>query len=364
MNHTNHDDTQREKLLPEKATLQFASEEDPEQNGLFHDPWAAIASPASNPAVLTQQKLPGAVNKAQRQRITPIKIAAFAAVAAAVIAAGLGFYAYAMGAMGDTGTPTTPIHTATQHSSPTLKPTLVPTATPSPLPSPVTTTPAATRAKAQPAPAAPQPVQRQVMVAQPTVIHDSFQRNTLPGSWGTTNGLQWQLTGNPQAFFVNPGTNTGSGMIISQAQQNAEFYTATIGPEVAEPTDVQATLAMTFSTSQQNNVGLVVRWQDSNNYYKVYIDGSQLVLMKNINGQQSSLITTSFAAQDGAAYTLHFRAEKNGVLMASAWPAGQQEPDQWMLKATDHDLRSGQAGIRALLLNNDAVQVFSFQLTA
>ena len=102
-------------------------------------------------------------------------------------------------------------------------------------------------------------------------------------------------------------------------------------------------------------MGVVLRWQDENNFDKAYLDGSDLVIMEKSGGQTRELGHTTFAATSGTSYTLRLAVEQ-GRLVAKAWVAGQAQPQVWMLSGKG-TLISGQAGVRALLLQDDEVQV-------
>ncbi len=342
----NNDETQEEK------TVVIGYEEDTGLSGEIpnNDPWASAlaATPAPGPSSASsstnQRSFP-----TRHQRFSLAKIAAFAAVVVFVVVAGLGFYAFAAAA-GHHAAPV--VSTAQkQQAQPAPAPALMPTPT---LASVAKTAPAP--AKAQQAAMPKQQPQNNDNPAAPTTTQDTFQRDAT-ASWGTIGNQKWKIIGDKQAFSIVNGT----GLIVPQ-NNDAAFYTATLGPTSSTTVDVTCTFTMQKFTFPQSNVGLVLRWQDNNNYYKAYINGEQLVLMKNVAGQQTTIRVMKFAAQAGTAYTIRFRIEA-GDLMTHAWQADRPEPALW-LKAQDTDLSTGKAGIRALLLPGDSVQVSSFRLVA
>jgi hypothetical protein len=111
------------------------------------------------------------------------------------------------------------------------------------------------------------------------------------------------------------------------------------------------------------NFGVVLRWQDVNNWYKALIDGTNLVVLKRVNGITTRLGALRFMALSGKTYTLHFRAI-GATLFASAWQSEQPEPARWMIVVSDMSLVSGQGGVRVILQNNTVIHVASFLETA
>jgi hypothetical protein len=116
------------------------------------------------------------------------------------------------------------------------------------------------------------------------------------------------------------------------------------------------------------NLGVVVRWTNIKHWYKAYIDGTHLMLIKPVNGptaaRNNSVILgkVPFTAQPGVLYSLRLRAV-GGTLFARAWPSNATEPTTWMITASDPDLTTGQAGVRVLLQSGTVVKVVSFQAT-
>ena len=107
------------------------------------------------------------------------------------------------------------------------------------------------------------------------------------------------------------------------------------------------------------NFGILLRWNDVNNWYKALIDGSQLRVIKQVNGVTTQLGAVRFPVETGKAYTLHFRAI-GATLFASVWPSGSSEPPQWMLVVSDISLIAGRGGVRVVIDNNTVIQVSSF----
>jgi hypothetical protein len=241
-------------------------------------------------------------------------------------------------------------------------------------------------------------------VGKNTTIRDDFNRDVKSGGWGTATisdanangqaGQKWQIaTGSKQAFSVAAGT--GGQIAVVDTQQDTVFYTALLGTmsktTKMTKTTVEGSLSFAMqgfdNNNRQANVGVVLRWQDKNNYVKAYLDGAELLVMKNVNGKQTVLQHTKFVATDGTSYTVRFRIQGN-AMMARAWQSDQQEPKTWV-RATDTQgdattggqngandaggqngtaaggakAASGKVGVRALLPAGAMVTCTAFQMT-
>jgi hypothetical protein len=102
-----------------------------------------------------------------------------------------------------------------------------------------------------------------------------------------------------------------------------------------------------ISSFSNSNFGDVLRWTDGNNWYKAYIDGSNLIIQKKVNGTTSILTSTPFSATAGTAYSIHFRVV-GSTLTANAWASSGSEPAGWMATASDSTFTSGFSGMRFL----------------
>ncbi len=112
-----------------------------------------------------------------------------------------------------------------------------------------------------------------------------------------------------------------------------------------------------FSSS---NIGAVLRWVDTNNWYKAYIDGTHLVVQKKINGAYTTLKTITFAATAGQSYTIRFSAI-GSTLSAKVWLTSAAEPASWMITVNDTSLTSGYCGVRIQLQTGIVANITSFQ---
>lgn len=225
----------------------------------------------------------------------------------------------------------TPSPTATQQPSPTVivspSPTVIvspsPTVMVSPSPSPTTGA---------------------------TLAQDTFQRANQK-YWGTaSDGQKWGGDANSNGVFSisnNTGVLTGSSSALN----------AVLGPAAAN-----AEVLVTGSTNKfsSSNIGTVLRWKDTNNWYKAYIDGSNLVVQKRVNGSFTTLKTFKFAAVGGTSYTIRFSAV-GSTLSAKVWQTGTTEPSNWMISVNDTSLTSGSCGLRIQMQSGITTTITSFQ---
>ncbi len=236
------------------------------------------------------------------------------------------------------GTPTpTPLNPGTTTPTPTSSATVTttPTMTPSPT---VTTTPTLT----------PSPSPSPGM----TLAQDTFQRANQK-FWGTaSDGLVWGGDANTSAAF-SISNNVG------QIANGSGPYNAVLGPST---TDAEVLFTGSLSSFTNNNLGAVLRWQDTNDWYKAYINGSQLVVQKKVNGTTTTLSQAAFPATANTAYNLRFRVVGT-TLYAKAWASTATEPTAWTITTTDSSLSSGQCGLRIQVLSSTSASITSFLAT-
>ncbi|GHO94034.1 hypothetical protein KSF_040820 [Reticulibacter mediterranei] len=176
-----------------------------------------------------------------------------------------------------------------------------------------------------------------------TIIgQDTFQRGNQTG-WGTaSDGQKWG----------SDATNTGVFSINGNTA-----YNAVLG---ASAGDSEVVLSGTISSFNNANLGAALRWKDTNNWYKAYINGTNLVLQSKVNGTTTTLKSVSFAASTNTSYTIHFRAVGT-TLSANVWKTGSSEPSGWMASATNSSLPTGQCGVRAQVPSDVTVKITSFK---
>ena len=183
-----------------------------------------------------------------------------------------------------------------------------------------------------------------------TIAQDTFQRANQQ-YWGTaSDGLTWTGDANSaNAFSI--ANNAG------QLSNGGSAYNAVLGPVAA---DSEVIFSGSLSSFNFTNLGAVLRWQDTNNWYKAYIDGANLVVQKKVNGTTTILKTVPFAATAGQSYTIDFSIVGT-TLSANVWQTGTTEPSGWMVTAADSSLSSGFCGLRIQMQNGVIATITSFQ---
>ena len=182
------------------------------------------------------------------------------------------------------------------------------------------------------------------------LARDSFQRPNQQ-FWGVaSDGQSWagDAVKAPVFAIVNH-----SGQVIGNS---SAIYDSVLGKPVA---DSEVLVSGSVSSFADANMGVLLRWTDSNNLYKVFIDGTNLTVLKKVNGAISNLQSTPFAAQNGASYTIRARVVGTSI-MARAWQTGQAEPSNWMLIITDNALTSGYDGLRLIVQTDVTITITSF----
>jgi streptogramin lyase len=179
---------------------------------------------------------------------------------------------------------------------------------------------------------------------------DTFQR-AKQSHWGTaSDGHTWGGDANSQNVFSISG-NTG---LVSNT--GSASYSAVLGPQA---TNAEVYATGSISSFSNSNFGDVLRWTNGNNWYKAYINGSNLIIQKKVSGTTTTLVSAPFVATAGSSYTVHFRAV-GSTLTANVWAASGSEPSGWMATASDSTLTSGYCGMRFLTQSGTAT-VTSFQ---
>ncbi len=183
-----------------------------------------------------------------------------------------------------------------------------------------------------------------------TLAQDTFMRPDQQ-FWGmASDGESWvgDAAKTPAFTIVNhTGRVTGAGSAI---------YDSVLGKQVA---DSEVLFSGSVSHFAAANMGALLRWTDSNNLYKVFIDGTNLTAIKKVNGAISMLQSVPFAAKDGVSYSIRVRVVGTSI-MARVWQTGQAEPPNWMLIATDSGLTSGFDGLRLIAQTGITITITSF----
>ena len=183
------------------------------------------------------------------------------------------------------------------------------------------------------------------------LAQDTFQRNNQR-LWGTaSDGQKWGGNANSsQSFAIDEQTG-----IVSNPQG---VFDATLGPPTTDA-EVVFSGSLSFFGNGGSNIGSVLRWTDANDWYKAYLDGTQLILLKKVAGILTRLDVAAFPAQNNKEYTLRFRVA-GSKLAAKVWLTGQAEPDAWMVMANDTALTSGFGGLRVVVQNEVVARIHMF----
>jgi hypothetical protein len=184
------------------------------------------------------------------------------------------------------------------------------------------------------------------------LAQDTFQRADQL-LWGTaSDGQNWGGDTTNQAVFAIVA-KTG------QAANGQGTFNATLGPVIA---DGEVQFNGSINSFNQSNFGALLRWTDANDWYKAYIDGANLILLKRVAGMTTRIGAVPFKATAGVFYTLRFRASGT-TLSAKVWQTGNAQPANWLVTATDSSLQSGSGGLRFLLGNGIVAKIALFKET-
>lgn len=211
----------------------------------------------------------------------------------------------------------------------------------------ITPQPAATANATVRAMASATPIVMNVVLAQ-----DTFQRADQI-FWGmASDGQTW----GGDAATVNVFTVVGQ---TGQVAHGQGAFNATLGPIIS---DGEIAVSGSMNQFRQSNFGAVLRWRDPHNWYKAYIDGTNLVILKNVAAMGTRLGAVPFPAVANVNYTLRFQAIGT-TLSAKVWPTGQTEPPGWQLRVTDMSLQNGYGGLRIVLSNGASAKFIAFKET-
>jgi hypothetical protein len=117
-----------------------------------------------------------------------------------------------------------------------------------------------------------------------------------------------------------------------------------------------------MSSSSNTNLGAVLRWNDTDNWYKAYIDGASPIVQKKVNGATTILGSAPFTATAGTSYTVRFRVVGT-TLYARVWQTMATEPTNWMITVTDTSFSFGYCGLRMQVAGGVTASYTSFLAT-
>jgi outer membrane protein assembly factor BamB len=183
---------------------------------------------------------------------------------------------------------------------------------------------------------------------------DTFQRPNQ-ALWGTaSDGQTWAGNANTLPnFSINNNTGVVSGTKTGS-------YSAILG---SKTTDAEVLFSGSISAFNGTNLAALLHFTDNNNYYKALIDGSNLVIVKKVNGTVTRLASHSFSATANQSYTVRFNVT-GSTLSAKVWQTGTLEPGNWMVSTTDSSFASGYCGLLLYLQNGVVANISSFLVTS
>ncbi len=199
------------------------------------------------------------------------------------------------------------------------------------------------------------PTQRTPTPIPGLLAQDTFSRSNQT-YWGTaTDHLLWGGDANKLSDFA---ISSGMGQIHRTASGKS-LYTAVLGTAHAD-SEVKAIASV--DQFNPSHIGVILRYTDDNNYYKVFFDGSNLNMIRRLGGNNTTLQSIPFPAQANTPYTTRFQVIGT-TLRARVWQTSQTEPTNWLLTATDNTFQSGLGGFRPQVNQNVTFRAALFQET-
>ena len=182
------------------------------------------------------------------------------------------------------------------------------------------------------------PTHRTPTAQQNVLVEDTFRRGDSEG-WGRASDghHQWEV-GGAKPFFL---MNNFAGW-IARGQGALEAL-------IGQPTDnVDVTIIGTVNRfGGKVNLGIVLRWTDSQNWYKALVDGKHLSILRSVNGQVVTLKQIDAQTSEGVPLRLRFRSTFTTVF-AKVWSSGTNEPLDWQVTVDDQTFFTGRFGIRVV----------------
>ena len=133
-------------------------------------------------------------------------------------------------------------------------------------------------------------------------------------------------------------------------------YNAILGPTA---TDAEVLFSGSLSSFTNGYLGAVVRWSNTNNWYKATLNGTSLSIQKRVRGSTTTLKSVHFAPKAGTSYTLRFRVV-GSTLYGKVWQTGTTEPANWMITFKDTALSSGSCGLSTKVATGVTAKYTSF----
>ena len=186
-----------------------------------------------------------------------------------------------------------------------------------------------------------------------TLAQDTFQR---------PNQAQWGIASNGQTWGGDANTNQAFSIVSASGQVSniTGNFSAVLGTAA---TDAEVLFSGSVSSYTSTNLGAVLRWNDSKNFYRAFINKTSLVIQKRFHNATTTLGSVPFVAMAGTSYSLRFQSN-GSTLYAKAWQMGTIEPTSWMVTASDTSLSSGFCGLQMQIATSTTATYTSFLATA
>jgi hypothetical protein len=189
-----------------------------------------------------------------------------------------------------------------------------------------------------------------------TADYDSFAGRTVSGTWGTSpSGSTWSVSGSP-ALAVSGSVGTVSG--------GTPGY-MTLGTTSAQTLEVQVHFqASGIATSGGDEIGLLLCYTNTNNFYRARITQTTFALEKMSGGSLTTLATTTVTVSNATLYSFWFFVSttgSNAALYAEFWDDALTV-DYWMRATDTSALPSGKGGIYAFPKGSDTISVDNFYI--
>jgi hypothetical protein len=177
-----------------------------------------------------------------------------------------------------------------------------------------------------------------------TYDFDTFGRANQSGLGTSSSGKTYTAT-------VISGTQTAAIVSNQGKFTGSAFPTETIYILGSSSlTDAQYYIESTQGGVNTNDVNLLWRYTDANNYYKLTLYAGVMYLQKKVAGVTTTLAQQNYAGP-GLSTLFSMRVQMVGTaIKARWWTTGQIEPTNvWNVTATDSSLASGKYGFSAYI---------------
>ena len=177
-------------------------------------------------------------------------------------------------------------------------------------------------------------------------------------TFGRPNQALWGTASDGQTWGGNANTASAFSIVntTGEISKGNGTYNAILGPTA---TDAEVLFSGSLSSFTNGYLGAVVRWSNTNNWYKATLNGTSLSIQKRVRGSTTTLKSVHFAPKAGTSYTLRFRVV-GSTLYGKVWQTGTTEPANWMITFKDTALSSGSCGLSTKVATGVTAKYTSF----